>query len=401
MLRKTTAAAVAVLMSTPTAAAADSSSQDRTDLGRASQDRTVSARSASPVRGWSLDLGRRATEAAGQQVRTRRTFETIGVSWDRGPAPQVEVRALSRGGWSPWQEIDPPLREGETATEPLWVGPSRRVQVRVSGTRPGLRLVVVDPGDRPADVPGGQERAGRTGEDTRTAALPALLGAGAPGTPATLDFDLATVPTTHPDLPPRPKIRPRKAWGANPKWRSGEPTYLRKIKQAHVHHTAGSSDYRRGDVPGIIRGMYWYHTQELGWSDIGYNFLIDKFGRIWAGRAGGWARRVKGAHTRGFNHVSFGVASIGNHETAPATKRLRTSLVRLTAWKLALDHRRPRGRPRIWSHGSDRYPKGTMVRLPAIDGHRDTNYTACPGNRLYDRLPGLRVRAQKRVNRFT
>jgi hypothetical protein len=146
--------------------------------------------------------------------------------------------------------------------------------------------------------------------------------------------------------------------------------------------------------------MYWYHTHRLGWSDIGYNFLVDKFGRIWEGRAGGVARKVYGAHTLGFNHASFGVASISNHGEYPARKKMRSAVVRLTAWKLDANGRNPAGRTWIYSHGSDRFREGARVRLPVIDGHRDTNFTECPGRRLYRILPGLRDRAQKRANRY-
>ena len=40
------------------------------------------------------------------------------------------------------------------------------------------------------------------------------------------------------------------------------------------------------------------------------------------------------------------------------------------------------------------------MRLPVIDGHRDTNDTACPGQRLYDRLPTIRRRAARLIERF-
>ena len=68
-----------------------------------------------------------------------------------------------------------------------------------------------------------------------------------------------------------------------------------------VHHTVNANDYTRDEVPGILRSIYAYHTQSRGWSDVGYNFLVDRFGRIWEGRYGGVDRPVVGAHTLGYN----------------------------------------------------------------------------------------------------
>ncbi len=52
------------------------------------------------------------------------------------------------------------------------------------------------------------------------------------------------------------------------------------------------------------------------------------------------------------------------------------------------------------SSGSDKYREGRRVRLPAIDGHRDTNDTACPGQRLYRQLSEIRRRAQWRIDHW-
>ena len=68
-----------------------------------------------------------------------------------------------------------------------------------------------------------------------------------------------------------------------------------------MHHTVNANDYTADEVPGIMRSIYAYHVKSRGWRDIGYNFLVDRFGRIWEGRYGGIDKPVVGAHTCGYN----------------------------------------------------------------------------------------------------
>ena len=189
----------------------------------------------------------------------------------------------------------------------------------------------------------------------------------------------------------------RKDWKADERLRSGDPTYNRVLKQVHVHHTVNANDYRREDVAAIIRGIYAYHTQSLGWDDLGYNFLVDRFGRAWKGRAGRAGRLVRGAHTLGFNDTSTGIAAIGNFETARPTPAMLQTIAELAAWKLDKANVRPAGTVLVRSTGGDRHRAGTIAALPAIDGHRDTSRTACPGRHLYAELPRIRQLAQRYV----
>ena len=334
----------------------------------------------------SLDLpldGRRLTSAGTGRWQTKQlptsTHSMVALTWRRdGADPRVRIRSRSGGRWQPWQSLPvlhdlPDLGSAEhtavTGTELVWIGAADGIQVDVTGARPDdLTLVLL----HPSQTAGATRLAmgdgsGRERERQRA---------------------------------PRPNLRRRADWGANKKWRSGQPTYNDSIRQVHVHHTVNSNSYSRADVPGLIRGMYRYHTQNLGWSDIGYNFLVDRFGRIWIGRAGGARRPVRGAHTLGFNGTSVGVAVIGNFETTKPGKRVVRGVARLAAWKLDKYGRNPRGRIRVTSEGSDKYRAGRTVRLPVIDGHRDTNDTACPGQHLYDALPRIRRRAKRIVERY-
>ncbi|MEZ5093797.1 peptidoglycan recognition protein [Nocardioides sp.] len=295
----------------------------------------------------------------------------LAVTWT-GAAPTVELR-LPGGRWEAWE----PLADlGESSavegTEPQWVGSAGTVAVRVEGGNGTARLTVIDPG---ADPERQSAAGGRTAARTGRAAAPKRA--------------------------PRPEIHTRKDWGANERWRNGKPRYNAKLKQVHIHHTAGTNDYKRKEVRGIIRAIYRYHTHTLGWSDIGYNFLVDRFGRAWVGRAGGAAKLVRGAHTLGFNHASTGIAVIGNFEDKSPRADVVTMLVRLSAWKLDKAGLDPQGKIWVTSKGSDLFAKGERVKLPVIDGHRDTNQTACPGQLLYDLLPDIRKRAAHRVDRFS
>ncbi|WP_246142814.1 N-acetylmuramoyl-L-alanine amidase [Nocardioides rubriscoriae] len=316
--------------------------------------------------------GLRAAEvrlAATEQTVEAEPFAMVGLTW-RGAPRVVRVSTRSDGRWSAWQRLDV-LRDGSqespdqspvTGTDLAWVGEADAVRVDLSGARPDdLTLVLLDPTGTPSD-----QAAARLPDPATARARAGRL---------------------------KPRLGSRASWGADPSWRDGRPSYNRTIQQVHVHHTVNSNDYAPGDVPGLLRGIYRYHTANLGWSDIGYNFLVDRFGRTWVGRAGGAKKAVQGAHTLGFNSTSTGVAVIGSFETTRPGRKVIGALARLAAWKLHRYGRDPAGRVRVWSHGSDRFALGRKVTLPAIDGHRDTNETACPGELLYDRLPAVRRRA--------
>jgi N-acetylmuramoyl-L-alanine amidase len=297
-------------------------------------------------------------------------YSMVGFTW-RGADPDVALRTRTDGRWSQWRHAhllaDGRAGDGRSASTLLWVDRSRGIQVRTSRSSRALDLVLIDPGVLPSD-----DAAAETSAPT----LPRIATSA-----------------------PKPELHSRREWGANPRWRNGKPVYMSKLKQIHVHHTATGNSYSRADVPGILRGMYRYHTQTLGWFDIGYNFLVDRFGRAWVGRSGGANRLVRGAHTLGFNDSSVGVSVIGNLEQRAAWPEAVTGVVKLAAWKLDKHGRWADGNVFVTSTGSDKYPEGKRVRLPAIDGHRDTNDTACPG-RAYRKLPEIRERAQWRIDHW-
>ena len=132
-------------------------------------------------------------------------------------------------------------------------------------------------------------------------------------------------------------------WGADESLRCGTPQYDNGIRAAVVHHTAGSNDYSPLESAGIVKAIYTYHSKTLGWCDIAYNALVDKYGQVFEGSAGGLTKPVEGIHTGGFNRNTWGVAMIGNFDdVAPTPIQIRT-VGRLLGWRLGMDNVDPKG----------------------------------------------------------
>ena len=135
---------------------------------------------------------------------------------------------------------------------------------------------------------------------------------------------------------------------------------------AVVHHTAGSNNYTRAQSAAIVRGIEVYHVKGNGWNDIGYNFLVDKYGQVFEGRYGGVDKNVIGAHAEGFNTGSFGVALIGTYDAAQPAGGRADALVKLLAWRLDLAHVDPLSTAHLRSRAATR-ASGGVRRLPARD----------------------------------
>jgi hypothetical protein len=180
-----------------------------------------------------------------------------------------------------------------------------------------------------------------------------------------------------------PAIVDRAGWKANDEILRGKPAYAPRLQLAIVHHTANTNDYTQAEAPAIVRGIELYHVQGNGWNDIGYNFLVDRFGNVYEGRAGGMTRNVIGAHAEGFNRGTVGVALIGNFAKAKPTKAMEDAFVRLLAWRLDLAHVDPLSTVAYTSGGNAKFKAGKVVTLRAISAHRDTGPTECPGSGAY------------------
>jgi hypothetical protein len=301
-----------------------------------------------------VPLAGKRTFAAGQ---TTPRFNLLGVHWQGSGSVSFRTRGLD-GRWSAWLPAAPededrpdpvsPERTvpGWNVGNPYWAGASDGIQYRLHGRVRRLRAHLVW---SPVDA-----------EPPRTLAV-----AGAPS------------------------IVTRQAWGANELLKRGQPSYANQVRFAVVHHTAGTNDYTRAQSAAIIRGIQLYHVRGNGWNDIGYNFLVDKYGQVFEGRFGGLERNVVGAHAGGFNTGSSGVALLGNYSGASVTAAARDALVRVLAWRLDVAHADPLSVFSWTSGGNAKFPRGRMVPLRTIVGHRDTGFTDCPGARLYAALDDL------------
>jgi uncharacterized protein with LGFP repeats len=175
------------------------------------------------------------------------------------------------------------------------------------------------------------------------------------------------------------------------------PRYDDRVAAVFVHHTDSPNAYDCAETPRIIRYLHAGQTGARDWDDIGYNFLVDRCGVIYEGRAGGVERAVTGAHTQGFNHRTAGIAAIGTFTEGAEVPRVMTdAIAALAAWKLGLSDTDPRTKVRLVSSNSgSRFTAGTSAALPALAAHTDAFMTSCPGAALTARLPEIRQLAAR------
>lgn len=355
--------------------------------------------------GTDLDAG----EVADVATRTSDVtgFGAVGITWAHGADVHegditIRTRWLTDGTWSAWEAMpyheedapDPDSAEGRKArpgTDAFVLGDVDQVQVQVvtpEGDAPdGLQMDVVDAGAshgrqvaRPAIDTGADDAPA-----TATAEPAASSVEGAPaadGDAATAGGAADAISLEKAVYTPKPQVFSRAQWGANESLRDKSALRYASVSGGFVHHTVNANDYSADEVPAMLRSIYAYHTQSRGWSDIGYNFIVDRFGRLWEGRYGGADRPVVGAHTLNYNDYSFAVSALGNYETTKPSEAMVDAIGRLMAWKLSL-------------HGVSAAGRNTKVGATtfaySINGHRDAGQTACPGKYLYTRLGDIRA----------
>ncbi len=302
-------------------------------------------------------------------------FRMVGVTWSGGPTTgvTVEVRTRAAGVWSAWTglEVEEDEEDGGTpGTVPLWVDDADGVAARVTssgGTPADIRIATIDPGDDAS----GTEVSGASYTGPLDGVARATTTATTDGAPA---------------YTPQPAIITRAQWGASAGTPCDTPSAGDSTRGVVVHHTAGSNSYTKAQSASIVRATQAYHVKSRKWCDIGYNFLVDKYGQIFEGRRGGMDRAVRAAHSgnAAVNTYTMGVSMMGNYDMVKPQTALKNAMVRLIGWRMGTNFLAAKGT----------YGLGGKT-LNKVAGHRDVISTGCPGRYGYAWLSsagGLRDR---------
>lgn len=342
----------------------------------------------------------------------------VGVTWDDADdVLDVKVRAQAEDGtWSRWfrleQMMDPETGAPVGGTDLAWIGVATALQLRVeadgaeAGERATAHLVTTSPAKEDAAPvrgtgiePGADGADGDDGEESGSGlGTGSGAGVGATGIPRLLGPMGLPNPATPALGPGAPAFVSRAAWGADESI-TGSTSGASSLKGIVIHHTEGSNSYSSSTSPQIVRGIQAYHASTLGWADVGYNLLIDKYGQIFEGRAGGLHRNIVGAHARGFNTGTFGISVMGSYMTSAPPQAALDAVARVIGWKLLGAFRTRATDSVTWTPGTTiKHPAGVPVSLPRVFGHRDVNFTDCPGDAFYSKLGSLRSAAQGRID---
>ena len=355
-------------------------------------------------------------------------FFVAGFTWTGGAdlpdGVRIYLRVRENGTWSPWylnEAADAGRDDRATSgTGEFVTGGADAIQASVVGSSlpAGLKLALVpsrpqgeevlDAGDltttQAAPTPVIEDASAMENQGTQVdpaamtlsaspawATQPAAVSAAPAAAPA-----LAPVATTANGLPVA--VTTRAEWGANASYMSWDPEYAR-AGHVVVHHTAGTNSYSAGQSASIVRGIYYYHAVTLDWGDIGYNFLVDKFGTVFEGRSGSVAapagKMSIGAHARGVNTGTMGISMMGDYSAVSPSDAQLSSVGKMAGWFLkraGISDVTGWAGLHVWT--TERYQAGSTISMPRILGHRDVGYTTCPGNVGYSKLDTIRAIAK-------
>ncbi len=300
---------------------------------------------------------------------------------EEAPAPFGQVRFRTAGAWGAWQPLgeDGAQETGQFSTALISVDGADGYQVRgLPAAFAAARATAMNLTDGPVI---GRRRT--------------------PGNPAEA----------------APMCASRADWNADESitaWTKGTDKPVFSPDQVlTVHHTAGSNDPTQ-NYANTVLAIERYHVLTNGWSDLGYQYLIDPNGVVYEGRFAGQTSRscisgggdgsdfahqpsddgvVTGSHVGSNNTGNLGVALLGCFDaentacsgnttpTAAATAALEGLLT-----KLSIRHGLNPTATTTYTNAN-----GSKV-MPTISGHRDWAATACPGGALYAQLPTLRTK---------
>lgn len=331
--------------------------------------RPSAAQSASAVPGTDSDLAP-TTTTADLVVLTEAIesgeFAVAALTWPAGQDVEgttIHLRVREGGEWSAWLPLEADLAgaEGEAraGTDPFVTGIAEAVQVQINGAPESL------PSDLKLEV----------------FALPA------PSTPAPMSGGMSVPAQIGPaPVAGDPGVITRERWGADPITPRWIPRLV-SLEGAVVHHTAGSNAYAASDSARLVRNIHHYHANIRGWGDIGYNFLVDKYGQMFEGRDRSydapWSQMSVGAHAAPRNTNTLGISVMGDYTRVAPTSASLDAVVKVLQWRFNAAGIDGRG---TFTFSDSSSPS------PRIVGHNYVASTACPGPYISNWLPTLRTR---------
>lgn len=345
-----------------------------------------------------------------KQFHRDETFSSFAVTWKGSRDVAAFVRAKQPdGSWSEWYDMDAMSYNNDdpnatNGTELIFVGDTNDVQVSINNvdlvTGSNLDEDFTETPVEDAALDDASFNVGDIAPVAETEELPTnsdVEGLEAVFMDGNAQEGEVIEPTAETDGMPR--VVSRAGWGADESIRCKGADYDDGVEAIALHHTAGSNNYTRAQAAAQVRAAYKYHAQNLGWCDIGYNALVDKYGTIYEGRYGGLDEAVQGAHIGGFNRNTWGISMIGNYEQAQPTEAMLESVTDLAGWKGAISDVDPTSRVSLRSaenfRGS-RYPAGASAPVYGLFGHSDVHFTACPGKYTIAQWPTIRAAAHKK-----